>query len=84
MQTTFLWTEWFWCFGFENDIGIGQGQRTGELLVKEALHIQVTPAEEGFNWDRGLKFLGCWTAVMRRQEGRGNPRQPLTSDDVYP
>ena len=27
---------------------------------------------------------GCWIAVMRRQGGRSNPHQPLTSNDVYP
>ena len=34
--------------------------------------------------DGGLEVPGCWIAVMRRQEGRSNPHQPLTSDDVYP
>jgi len=45
-----------------------------ELLLKEALHIQMTPEEERFNRDRGLEILGCWTALMRRQEGRDGPR----------
>ena len=52
--------------------------------VKEALHIQMTPVEERFNWDGGLEVAGYWTAVMRRQGGRSNPHQPLTSSDVYP
>ena len=55
----------------------------GQLLVKEALHIQMTPVEEHFNRDGGLEFPGCWTAVMRRQGGRSNPHRPLTSNDVY-
>ena len=59
----------------------GRGQ---ELLVKEALHIQMTPSEEHFNWDGGLEVPGCWIAVMRRQGGRGNPHQPLTSNNMYP
>ena len=59
----------------------GRGQ---ELLVKEALHIQMTPVEERFNRDGGLEVPGCWTAVMRRQGGRSNPHQPLTSNDMYP
>ena len=59
----------------------GRGQ---ELLLKEALHIQMTPSEERFNRDGGLEVPGCWIAVMRRQEGRSNPHRPLTSDDVYP
>ena len=25
-----------------------------------------------------------WCSQMRRQEGRGNPYQPLTSNDIYP
>ena len=44
----------------------GRGQ---ELLVKEALHIQMTPMEERFNRDGGLEVPGCWTVVMRRQGG---------------
>ena len=59
----------------------GRGQ---ELLVKEALHIEMTPAEERFNRDGGLEVPGCWTTVMRRQGGRSNPHRPLTSNDVYP
>ena len=59
----------------------GRGQ---ELLVKEALHIQMTPVEERFNRDGGLEVPGCWTAVMRKQGGRSNPHRPLTSNDVHP
>ena len=43
--------------------------RRQELLMKEALHIQMTPVEERFNRDGGLEVPGCWTAVMRRQGG---------------
>ena len=57
----------------------GRGQ---DLLVKEALHIQMTPSEECFNWDGGLEVPGCWIAVMRWQGGRINPHRPLTSNDV--
>ena len=59
----------------------GRGQ---ELLVKEALHIQMTPSEEHFKWGGGLEVPGCWIAVMRRQGGRSNHHPPLTSNDVYP
>ena len=51
--------------------------------MKEALHIQMTPSEEGFNRDGGLEVPGYWTTVMRRQGGRNNPHRPLTSNDVY-
>ena len=58
----------------------GRGQ---ELLVKEALHNQMTPSDKRFNQDGGLEVPGCWTAVMRRQRGRSNPHRTLTSNDVY-
>ena len=44
----------------------GRGQ---ELLVKEALHIRMTPSEERFNRDGGLEVPGYWTSVMSSQEG---------------
>ena len=58
----------------------GRGQ---ELLVKEALNIQMTSVEERFNRDGGLEVPGCWTTMMRLG-GRSNPHRPLTSNDVYP
>ena len=48
----------------------GRGQK---LLVKEALHIQMTPSEECFNRDGGLEVPDYWTTVMRRHGGRSNP-----------
>jgi len=59
----------------------GRGQ---ELLVKETLHIQMTPVEECFNQDGGLEVPGCWTTVMKRQGERSNPHRPLISNDMYP
>ena len=56
----------------EEMIALDHG-RGKELLVKEALHIQMTPMEECFNRGGGLEVSGCWTAVMRRQGGRSNP-----------
>ena len=47
--------------------------RGKELLVKEALHIQMIPAEEHFNRHGGLEVHGYWTTVMRKQGGRSNP-----------
>ena len=62
----------------------GRGQ---ELLVKEALHTQMTPSDDTLRavLQRGgqLEVRGCWTAVMRRQGGRNNPHRSLTSNDVY-
>ena len=42
--------------------------RGKELLVKEALHIQMTPLEKYFNRDGGLEVPGCWAAVMREEQ----------------
>jgi len=51
-----------------------------EELLKDVLHIQILPAEststETENWT-------SWVSGQR-QQGRGNPHQPLTSDDMYP
>ena len=38
-----------------------------ELLLKEALHIHITPVEEGLNRDTGLEILRCWMAALRKQ-----------------
>ena len=61
------------------DHSAGPWQRQ-ELLVKNALQIQITPFEERFT----EMVPGCWTAVIRRQGGRSNLHQPLASSDVYP
>ena len=47
--------------------------REQELLVKEALHIHMTPSKESFNQNGGLEVPGLWITVMRRQGGRSNP-----------
>ena len=43
-----------------------------ELLPKEAIHIQMTPAEERLNRDTRLELPGCWVAALRRQEDSTN------------
>ena len=57
--------------------------RRQELLVKEALHIQMKPSEDHFNQEGELEVPDCWIVVLRRQ-GRSNPHRPLTSSDMYP
>ena len=52
----------------------GRGQ---ELLVKEALHIQMTPSEECFNRDGGLEVPGCWTSD--EEAGREEQSSPTLS-----
>ena len=48
--------------------------RRTELLLKEALSIQLTPVGERLNRDEGLELPGCWAATIRavacRQERR--------------
>ena len=52
--------------GGDHSAALCRGQ---ELLVKEALHIQMTPSEERFNRDEGLEVPRCWTDVMSSQGG---------------
>ena len=56
---------------WEETIVLDHG-REQELLVKEALHIQMTTSDEHFNEDGGLEVPGCWTAVMKRQGEMNN------------
>ena len=63
---------------------VDQARRPKELLLKEALHIQMTPAEERFNRDGGLELPSCWMATLRRLEGGASSGQPLTSHNVHP
>ena len=44
---------------------LGRARGQGELLPKEALHIQMTPAKEHFNRDKG------WTAEEQFNQDRG-------------
>ena len=39
-----------------------------ELVLKEAIHMQMTPAEERLNRDTGLELTECWVAALKRQE----------------
>ena len=65
----------------------GRGQ---ELLVKEALHIQMTPSEKRFNRDGGLEVPGCWKFLVagspwlldRCDEEAGREEQSLPTFDL--
>ena len=48
-------------------LGHSKGQM---LLVKEALHIQMTPSKESFNKDGGVEVPGCWITVLWRLRAR--------------
>ena len=40
--------------------------------VKEALHIEKTPANNRLNRDGGYELPGCWITTMKKLEGGGN------------
>ena len=35
------------------------------LFLKEALHIQMTSAEDRFNRDGGVELPGCWIVTLK-------------------
>ena len=61
------------CYTLPEKLAVGRGQKLlqgTKAAGGEALYIQMTPLNKCFNRDEGLKVTGCWTAVMRKQEGR--------------
>jgi len=40
-----------------------------DLLMKEALHIRIAPADKCINKDGGLEIPDCWTALVMRHGG---------------
>ena len=50
---------------------IDQARRHKELLLKEALHIHMTPADQRINRDEGLELPGYCTVTLKRLGGRG-------------
>ena len=63
---------------------VDQARGSKELLVKEALHIQMTPSEERINRDGGMEIPGCWIAMIRSR-GAGaatSGRTPASSGPV--
>ena len=44
---------------------IDRASRFGELRVKEALHIHLTPEDQRFNRDVGLELPGCWISTLK-------------------
>ena len=55
---------------------VDQARRPKELLLKEAFHIQMTPAKECFNRDGGLELPNCWTITLRRLWGGASSGRP--------
>ena len=48
---------------------LDRAARPVQLKVKEALHIERTPANNSLNRDGGYKLPGCWIATMKKQGG---------------
>ena len=65
-----------------NPHAVDMARQPSELLLKEAIHIHMTPAEERLNRDTGLELPGCWVAALRRQEGKTN-QTSLTPTDGF-
>ena len=53
----------------------------GELPLKEALHIHMTPAEERLNRNTGFDIHGCWMVALWQQETRAKLHFPVTPAD---
>ncbi|MCG8621507.1 MAG: hypothetical protein MJE68_05845 [Proteobacteria bacterium] len=51
---------------------LDRAARPVQLKVKEALHIERTPANNRLNRDGGYELSGCWIATMKKLGGGGN------------
>ena len=51
---------------------LDRAARPVQLKVKEALHIEKTPANNRLNRDGGYELPGCWIATMKKLGGGGN------------
>ena len=54
---------------WKDTLVIDRARRPEELLLKEAIHIQSTPAGELLNRDGGKGIPKCWMATLKRSEG---------------
>ena len=61
---------------------IVQAKKPTDLMLKEALHIQMTPAEERFNCDRGLELPEYWITALKKLRGGASYRLLLASSHV--
>ena len=62
---------------------VDKAKHPGELPLKEALHIHMTPAEECLNRDTGLEIPRCWMAALRKQEAKTKLHHFATSNDTH-
>ena len=52
---------------------IDRASRSGELRVKEELHIHLTPEDQRFNRDVGLELPGCWVSTLKTLRMKPHP-----------
>ena len=51
---------------------LDRATRPIQLKVKEALHIERTPANTRLNCNEGYELPGCWIATMKKLGGGAN------------
>ena len=54
-----------------------------ELLLKGAIHIQVTQPEKCLNRDTGHELPACWVAALSRREDSTNRAGPTPTDKLH-
>ena len=57
---------------WKDTLVINRARQPEELLLKEAIHIQETPAWECLNRDGGKEIPRCCTAALKRRERANN------------
>ena len=62
---------------------LDKATRPVQLLVKEALCIQRTPANNRLNRDGGYELPGCWIATMKKLGGGANTGRIPTSGHAH-
>ena len=65
---------------WEETTVVDMARHPRKLLLKETIHIQITPAEECLNSDTGLELPGCWAAALTREEDLTNRAGPTPTD----
>ena len=49
----------------KSTVGPGKDLMIKDLMIKDALHISLTPEVERFNRDGGLELPACWAATLK-------------------
>ena len=59
------------CIDWKDTSVVDKARGYKGLILKEAVHILMTPAEDCFNCDGGMELPGCWIATLKTLGGRG-------------